>query len=60
MTSEFGIIFFYFINLIYHVLYLLKNSTIIEPELDENSRNTKKILIYGTVAFSFTQIIYRR
>ena len=30
--------------------YLLKNSTIIEPELDENSRNTK-ILIYGTVAY---------
>ena len=30
--------------------YLLKNSTIIEPELDENNRNTK-ILIYGTVAY---------
>lgn len=30
--------------------YLLKNSTIIEPELDENTRNTK-ILIYGTVAY---------
>jgi len=30
--------------------YLLKNSTIIEQELDENARNTK-ILIYGTVAY---------
>ena len=30
--------------------YLLKNSTIIEQELDENTRNTK-ILIYGTVAY---------
>lgn len=30
--------------------YLLKNSTIIEPELDENNRNTK-ILIYGTIAY---------
>ena len=30
--------------------YLLKNSTIIEPELDDNTRNTK-ILIYGTVAY---------
>ena len=30
--------------------YLLKNSTIIEPGLDENNRNTK-ILIYGTVAY---------
>ena len=30
--------------------YLLKNSTIIEPELEENNRNTK-ILIYGTVAY---------
>jgi hypothetical protein len=30
--------------------YLLKNSTIIEPELDENSRNTK-ILIYGTIGY---------
>lgn len=30
--------------------YLLKNSTIIELELDENTRNTK-ILIYGTIAY---------
>lgn len=30
--------------------YLLKNSTVIEPELNENSRNTK-ILIYGTIAY---------
>jgi hypothetical protein len=30
--------------------YLLKNSTIIEQELDENTRSTK-ILIYGTVAY---------
>jgi hypothetical protein len=30
--------------------YLLKNSTIIEQELDEIARNTK-ILIYGTVAY---------
>lgn len=30
--------------------YLLKNSTIIEPELNDNTRNTK-ILIYGTVAY---------
>jgi hypothetical protein len=30
--------------------YLLKNSTVIEQELDENTRNTK-ILIYGTVAY---------
>ena len=30
--------------------YLLKNSTIIELELDENTRNTK-ILIYGAIAY---------
>lgn len=30
--------------------YLLKNSTLIEQELDENTRSTK-ILIYGTVAY---------
>lgn len=30
--------------------YLLKNSTIIEPELDDTARNTQ-ILIYGTVTY---------
>jgi hypothetical protein len=30
--------------------YLLKNSTIIEPELDETTRNTQ-ILIYGSVTY---------
>jgi hypothetical protein len=30
--------------------YLLKNSTLIEQELDENTRSTK-ILIYGTVVY---------